>query len=362
VADSGGEAASFLLTMKAMNTLADDTSMTQQMPPDPQQQLRRPAARDPYQAYLNGVTDQLRTYRSRRFAGKDHLFDQSDPTIGYRPPVFLRDHAGWNVICPDGAPHDKDYRARVEAEIAAARRHRWFGSMKSSQALAQSVFGNLKHLGKLSLLADLKRDDGEPLFPTGATCRLEQEIGPFRADAKGVRRNLMGEFEHRGTSVDVLFESSGDRPTRVAVECKFTESEIGRCSKHGVEPECYLTSHGVRYWNFWPDLFRWSPNELTCDTCPAYTTYQLARNLLAACLTDNGDVDPRRGYAVLVYDERNPAFQSGGVGMQAWEEAKRSLQHPRLLQRCSWQQVMPLLERDAQTHALRQEINAKYGI
>jgi len=45
--------------------------------------------------------------------------------------------------------------------------HKWFRSMTSSQALAPSVFANLKWHGKLGLLADLRGVDRLPVFPSG---------------------------------------------------------------------------------------------------------------------------------------------------------------------------------------------------
>ena len=45
------------------------------------------------------------------------------------------------------------------------------------------------------------------------------------------------------------------------------------------------------------------------------------------------------GHVVLVYDERNPAFQKGGKGYAAYEETRNALLEPDRLKKCSWQQI-----------------------
>ena len=43
------------------------------------------------------------------------------------------------------------------------------------------------------------------------------------------------------------------------------------------------------------------------DSCPLQGTYQLARNVLAACVQPDGTVDANSGHALVIYDDRNPA-------------------------------------------------------
>ena len=52
------------------------------------------------------------------------------------------------------------------------------------------------------------------------------------------------------------------------------------------------------------------------------TTYQLVRNVLAVCVRSEKDNrDFKNGHAVLLYDERNPAFADNKCkGFIAWEE------------------------------------------
>lgn len=61
-----------------------------------------------------------------------------------RPPVFKKEYACLNLLYPEGV--DSRYMARLANVIPESRRHKGFPSMTSSQALAQSVFGNLKLL------------------------------------------------------------------------------------------------------------------------------------------------------------------------------------------------------------------------
>ena len=109
-----------------------------------------------------------------------------------------------------------------------AGHHKWFRSMTSSQALAQSVFANLKYHNKLGLLADLRGEDGLPPFPSnlvrpggsGAAAQLELEY----------HVSYLG--EPRPTSVDVMFDGN----YRVAVECKLSEPDVGACSRPDLRP------------------------------------------------------------------------------------------------------------------------------
>lgn len=120
----------------------------------------------------------------------------------------------------------------------------------------------------------------------------------------------------------------------MAVEVKFTEVEFGRCSRPRLQPSdanferdhcdgtytvqrrrterCTLTQLGVRYWQYAPMLFTWDA-EQDHRPCPLAATYQLVRNILAACVREDGSVDATTSHALVIYDARNPAFQPGGL-------------------------------------------------
>ena len=299
-------------------------------------------------------------YRAERFDGEDELFDRARPTA-LRPPVFRRQYASNNVILnPDASD---EVNQRVAGMIPVPKRQRWFASMKSSQALAQSVFANLIVYGKLSTLEGLPGEDGETVFfdtaPSPDSMTLEAPI------------HHLG--EPRNTSVDVLIDGS----RRVAVECKLTEWEVGSCSRPLADDEdpkycdgnyrqqndrwerCQLSSIGVRYWDHIPKLFHW-PAGQDQRPCPMRFTFQLVRNVLAACITPDGGVHPA-SHAVMIYDARNPSFTEGGAALRSWRQTREGLREPERLRRVPWQRIVQRLAQDAELGWLVEELRLKYG-
>ncbi|UCE28316.1 MAG: hypothetical protein JSW52_06120 [Candidatus Coatesbacteria bacterium] len=242
--------------------------------------------------------------------------------------------------------------------------------MSSSQALTQSVFGNLITYDKLGLLRELKNVEGEPVFlrdPSAARCMLEYEV------------KYLG--EPRSTNVDAFFSGG----CRVAVECKLSEQDIGTCSRPRLGPKddnyerdycdgsyarqrnrnhrCSLSAIGVKYWDYIPELFDW-PGDEDHAACPLRNTYQLVRNILAAYVREDGDLKTGNAHAVLLYDARNPAFQKGGAGRGAYDAIKEGLKagHKGLLQQCAWQEVTAILGRDGDMSWLADALGEKYGL
>jgi hypothetical protein len=316
--------------------------------------------------YRNDLISRFWDYRRERFAGADGLFD--DKYSGDSPPpVFRKEHATENVLVKPNASEDE--KERVRQEIPLKRRHKWFRSMASSQALTQSVFGNLKFYGKLGLLGDIRDDDGRAIFTNGATLKFECVL-EYNVDYLG---------EPRSTNVDAFLD--GDY--RVAVECKLSEADVGNCSRprlstkddnyerdhcdgnytrqRGRSDRCSLTAIGVEYWKHIPDLLRWPADEDHVP-CPLKDTYQIVRNILAACVRGDGNLYPRGGHAVLLYDERNPAFREGGVGWNSYEAVKESLNNDNVLRRCTWQQITTRLGVDDELSWLAEGLNLKYGL
>jgi len=245
------------------------------------------------------------------------------------PPVFLRMFADNNIIAHQEA--NLEEKERLFAYIPTYEHHKWFRSMNSSQALAQSVFGNLSLYGYLEALSDLKDDEGGILF-SAAQLNSENFCMEFKVSYLG---------EPQPTSLDGFITGE----YRVDIECKFTESEVGSCSHVQLKPghptwcdgkytlksgahRCPLTTKGVKYWQFVPELFEWK-NDEEITPCPLFRDYQLVRNLLAIGVQPDGSVSLEKGHAVLIYDQRNPAFQEGGisgdqVGSQKSSHAKES--------------------------------------
>ena len=223
-------------------------------------------------------------------------------------------------------------------------------------------------IAQRSMGSDL--DDGRPLFfhdtPHGCKCQLEFEV------------DYLGEKSLGRTSIDVLFNSH----YRIAVECKLSETEVGSCSRPRLRPSdpnyttqhcdgryavqrgrisrCSLTEIGVSYWRYIPELFDWSP-EIDHVPCPLNSTYQLVRNLLAVCVDPTGGVSSDSGHVVLLYDERNPAFQDGGEGITAWNTVRVALRNQWLIQKCTWQEVVNCLRKDESLDWLTTERSEKYG-
>lgn len=316
-------------------------------------------------AYLREV--QGRFWRHWRTSlGADEAVLEPLHREGKAPPVFRRAHADMNLLLPPGA--GSRVRKEVTAMVPAAGRHRWFASMASSQALAQSVFGGLAVLGRLDVLEGLEAEDGRPAFfesSAGFALELEHAV------------STLG--EPRPTSVDALLEG----PRRVAVEVKLTEADFGRCSRPRLTPaddnfgrdhcdgsfsvqrgrgeRCSLSEIGVRYWEYVPRLFLWSGSQ-DHAACPVSATYQLVRNVLAACVAADGTLDVQSGHALVVFDERNPAFLAGGAAHSAWRAAIGALRHPHLLRRVSWQKLASHLDHNSDLAWLAAGLRDKYGL
>jgi hypothetical protein len=341
---------------RGLGTLGTETGMSTDTNPH-----------DDHSRYLQDLTDRLWRYRESRFAGQDHLFDQH---VRPSPPVFAREHALRNVIVRPDTPADE--REGALSEVSGLGRHRWLGSMRSSQALAWSVFASLKASGKTHLLARLRDDRGLPLFGPTAPYRLDLE------------RPVSHLGEPQPTSLDAM--ATWHTPAGayvVATECKLTETDVGTCSRPRLRPRdgasyqqtycdgtysprmgraerCALSGLGVRYWRHVPALFRW-PADGDLRPCPLDATYQLVRNVLAACVRADGAADGRFGHAVLLYDDRNPSFAPGGRARDAVASVLRALRDPTCLRLGTWQQVASVLAGDSDLAWLAGELAAKYG-
>jgi hypothetical protein len=305
-------------------------------------------------------------YQRERFPNFEDYFDTRERS-NERPPVFLKNKADYNVLVNNDIPVRK--KDLLLNEIPMNERHRWFRSMFSSQALALSIFGNLKISNRINLLNNLFDDSGEPLFG-------EPNI---RANNFFMEYSIDYLREPRRTNVDAFIFGN----YQVAIECKLSESEVGSCSRTRLKEEdsnyqsdfcngsytpqmgrnerCSLTEIGVQYWKYIPELFTWR-NDIDLCPCPLSKNYQLVRNLLAAYIRSDGTFSPDYGHAVLVYDERNPAIKKGGKIFASFEEVKAALRYPNLLKKCSWQNIAQYIAQDPDLKWLTKEIGMKYGI
>ena len=316
-------------------------------------------------SYRDDMVARFWKYQKEAFRSSMKFFERPEMPDG-RPPVFHKHADAFNVLmAPDISPED---RARLMGYIPMRERHRWFRSMSSSQAIALSVFGNLKVYGFLDLLKELQDEHGRPIFGkeaiTPKNFRME-----YKVESLG---------EPRPTSLDALITEKDP----VAIECKLMESEVGSCSRprltkrdsnyemdfcdgtytfqRGRVERCSLTEIGVKYWTYVPRIFKWK-SDADLDPCPLRANYQLVRNVLA--VSAPSDVKPSgEGHVVFVYDDRNPAFQRVGKGYAAYEETKNALHAPDRLRKCSWQQIGRLIRGEKGLSWLADHLEAKYGI
>jgi hypothetical protein len=292
----------------------------------------------------------------------DRPFAQND-----RPPVFLVQDAWRNIIInPNSSEEEKVALLQL---IPEGEHHKWFRSMNSSQALTLSILGNLAIHNFIDCLSELKDDEGDELFGpakiTSNSFSLEYKI------------NYLG--EHRQTSLDGYISGN----YRVAIECKFTETEVGTCSRprlttadSNYESEfcdgsysqqrsrnerCSLTEIGVLYWKYIPAFFRIG-NDIDLNPCPVNKNYQLIRNILAIGVNEDGSVSDNTNHALLIYDERNPAFMKGGNGYKSYSEMRAVLNRPNMLRKCSWQKITQCIRKNNILPWLTDQLAAKYGL
>jgi hypothetical protein len=305
-------------------------------------------------------------YQKSQFSNGQRFFERPHAQDG-RPPVFVASESWRNIIInPTASKQEID---KLLSLVPEGEEHKWFRSMNSSQALAQSILGNLAIHDSLHILSELKDDEGLDLF---GTAQISSDS--FMMEYKV---NYLG--EPHSTSLDGYV--SGDY--RIAIECKFTEAEVGTCSRPRLKSSasnyerehcngtysiqrarkerCSLTEIGVLYWRYVPSLFKWK-NDSDSKSCPLNKNYQLVRNILAVGVKPDGTASPNNGHVILIYDERNPAFQNNGVGLSAYLETQKALQESTMLRKCSWQRIVKhIRERDILLW-LTKNLALKYGL
>jgi hypothetical protein len=110
-----------------------------------------------------------------------------------------------------------------------------------------------------------------------------------------------------------------------------------------------------------PSILAWQAGQ-DHRPCPLSGTYQLVRNILAACVTSEGRIDPDGGHALVIYDARNPAFSDGGDADGQWKDCLGALENHSLLRRCSWQRLITRLRHDEDLSWLVNGLARKYGL
>ncbi|KPK49232.1 MAG: hypothetical protein AMS22_13965 [Thiotrichales bacterium SG8_50] len=320
---------------------------------------------DTYRRYISELIQRFWNFVDVESLNATDLFDRSEPDVR-RPPVFRAEFADRNILLAGDA--DEMSKQAIVSSLPLSERHQHFASMRSSQALAQTVFGNLAILGELDVLDGVKTEEGLPAFDMDfehAKMELEYNVGHLG--------------EPRPTSVDVWFDGGH----RIAVECKLAEPEFGTCSRpnlregvdknfdrdycdgsytrqRGRQTRCSLSEIGVKYWDFAPQVFDWSGDD-DISPCVLRNTYQLARNVLAACAQEDGAVDRESSYALIIYDAANPAYRKNGEAIGQFHKAQSALKYPHMLRSLSWQSLVSHLEAGHILPDLVARLRSKYG-
>ena len=83
--------------------------------------------------------------------------------------------------------------------------------------------------------------------------------------------------------------------------------------------------------------------------------------LLAATVRQDR-VETALGHALIIYDERNPAFWPGGKARSAYDAVCATSRHSGLLRTVSWQRVIGLPSAVRDLRWLVDGLEAKYGL
>lgn len=319
-----------------------------------------------FQNFKTDLTQRFWEYQRRNFPDWENFFERPFAQDG-RPPVFLI-HEDWRNIIFDPKASKQEKETLINL-ISEGEHHKWFRSMNSSQALGLSILGNLAVHNSLDCLSTLQDDEGENLF------------GAINVSSKNFFMEHKIDFlgEPRRTSLDGFMSGN----YRIAIECKFTEAEVGNCSRprlsktaSNYESElcdgtysrqkrrierCSLTEIGVLYWKYIPSFFNFG-NEIDLNPCPINKNYQLVRNILGIGVNEEGLASPDNGHAILLYDERNPAFMVNGKGFIAYSETRAALKRPEMLRKCSWQRITERIRQSNIHPWLTDQLAEKYGL
>ncbi len=209
--------------------------------------------------------------------------------VGGKWPHVLRSRDEWrrNIIDP-----------AVAAHLASTPLHARVHYGTSSQALLFNLVGPM-------LLPGV--DGGlEPLRQALRKRNIPWPVGSVNALLEYQDRQVMKESKRSPTSVDLAIRSSDTREAGLYIECKFTETGFGRCSRkkelcRAADPmdggvTCYYTEKGIGYWDALERLGFYDTLPRRAG-CPLRRDYQFYRMVLFAVL--------QRGRFVLLYDERN---------------------------------------------------------
>ena len=134
--------------------------------------------------YMEAVLQTLWAYADRHHDG-----ELDGGRKQRRPPVFTPGFELKNVLAPPTGTKASDIRAAIPIR----QRHKWFGSMRSSQALTQSVFAAIHAFDRLDLFEGMVAECGRSAF-----------FSDQQDWSMSIEHKVSGLNEPRPTNVDVL--------------------------------------------------------------------------------------------------------------------------------------------------------------
>lgn len=221
--------------------------------------------------YTDILTQHLWSYRAAAFSNQDELFDERRSRLP-NLPVFTEEAYHRNVIVPD----DPALAAEVLKLVPREKRNKWFRSMKSSQALALSVFGNLKVLNRTRCLSVVAADDDSvPAFGRGpiepSNLELEHDVSSMNEVQSNECR-----FARLGSNGHSIGRTSGLRsassyptdPTRTMSSFFTMPQNIRRSSKKARPPNICFSVMLVRTPRMWRILWASASSYATAARLP----------------------------------------------------------------------------------------------
>jgi POLQ-like helicase len=252
----------------------------------------------PFEAHLD-FEKRLRNAASQWFKNKGYETQR----CGY----ILAEYNDWhkNIISQEVADYIKSERDKRANNRQGFPLHKYIHHGLSSQAMLFNLVGPLIMTEKqdLSPLKDT--------FEKNGICWPE---GRLKAKFEDEDRNIFNEMTQQPTSIDLVIENE-NKVGGIYIEFKFVEHEFGGCSvfKNGDcdgrnpakdRSSCYLHHIQRKYWELL-DIYEFLKGPIAENaTCFLANYYQFFREVLYAF--------EKKGTFVLLVDQRNPTFCSGG--------------------------------------------------
>ncbi|MCG3212647.1 MAG: hypothetical protein FOGNACKC_06317 [Anaerolineae bacterium] len=273
-------------------------------------------------------------------------------------PYILDRLENWpnNIILPEVAAFIAAEQQNRVSRGAGFPLHKYLHHGLSSQAMLFNLIGPLIVTADLGCLA-------EPFDQAGLPGPEMPLAGQFEFE----NRTVFNEDFGQPTSLDLVIATANSGPAYF-IEAKLVEQEFGGCSVFqagdcdGRNPAaefslCYLHHLGRRYWTLLAKHGFLNGPFGDNATCILTTYYQFFRELLFA--VELG------GTFIVLYDERNPAFNRlGPHGQRGLLPFLRSLVPAALQSRLATltiQQVVQAIEASGR-HAWIKEFKVKYGL